>query len=1245
MTQALSLDGATRLELRDGADFEADLAAAQAELEAAETGATFVFVLPPRQVTLASGLSVGAAGKHLHLEGQPGSELRFWDAGPLAGDVVGLSVAGDRVSLEGLTVRLEATGEATAVAVVADELAFVDDLRVARCVGAVASGLRIDGPLVRVEGLEVDRLVARSGDAVGAALSATELVLSRVSLTQLRASSGTATGLQASGERLSLTRIHVDDARATDACALDLRCTAADGEVELLDLELTRILASGGGATGLRIASTSPVRVVGGQVSRLRGARVQGALLVGAQEVLVHGLQLTDLRGRSTGVCGLRALLGAGTADHRFEDLHIEALRGGPATTSAAPPPSWTPWTVAALAALADDDALPAEPVHGVDGHIDQIVGLHLGAEVTGLEEDLDEDEEPGTLVLEQSVVRRVSGVGLQLSGGLRDLGVRGLELWANVHRGWLDGEDVALANITAHRSALGLQVSAAELVATDVLFTGAEDGPDLVAVDGTRVLAGAAWVGEGAWPLQEWTGAELPYVDEGPEGVVASIRGGVAFPEVDVDLRLRPEVILEAERVPGDSDDVEVYVGAWPPEDEVPCSLRDPMPPAVAALPVSPRPSPPVDYSARDYRALLAVMQARAEVVLPTWTQRGAADQTTMLLELLANRLDHLSWKQERAVQEGHLVTARTRRALEDHARLLDYAVDPGLSATAMIQLSLDTEAMARHGLHQADLEDRPGEVVLPAGTLVANGGAEEKSIVFRTEADLTWQAELDRLVLLDDVPAGATEARVDGELDALEEDAWLVLLPQGDEVGGRRQVDLVHPAHVVRVTELERTTGVTVVRWDPRRPAPMTYEAAPEEGEPAVFLGNVVCARHGVLVGPEVAEDTGLEVLERWAEVMRIEVTGTGAAVEVDLELFPVSRQCSGWPLPGETRHGQPVISVLVDGDPWDRIEDLSLAGPTDQVYVLRTARGGGACLRFGDDTNGAALPLRSVEISVTAAIGLGAEANVPPHTLTRLLALPGAFVDGLADPSAVEGLSQREEVLRRLLRLTNPLPAVGGREPEALERIRYRAPRELRELQSAVVLDDYADRLEDLPEVRAARARLLDVGPRRVVRVVVLLQDEDRLDEDERLRRWALARHHLEDVRLLGYDVEIVPPEWVPLDLDIVVDAEPWARAPVVEGRVREALEGAGGPFDPDTLGLGGDVHVSRVVQHVLDVPGVAAVRVHRLRRLEPWSPEHAVAGVLELGPSEVALLEPPYEGVTAGVLTVQVCGGQP
>ena len=34
---------------------------------------------------------------------------------------------------------------------------------------------------------------------------------------------------------------------------------------------------------------------------------------------------------------------------------------------------------------------------------------------------------------------------------------------------------------------------------------------------------------------------------------------------------------------------------------------------------------------------------------------------------------------------------------------------------------------------------------------------------------------------------------------------------------------------------TELERSTGITVVRWDPRRPAPMTYEAAPAEGEPA--------------------------------------------------------------------------------------------------------------------------------------------------------------------------------------------------------------------------------------------------------------------------------------------------------------------------------------------------------------------------------------------------------------------------
>ena len=359
-------------------------------------------------------------------------------------------------------------------------------------------------------------------------------------------------------------------------------------------------------------------------------------------------------------------------------------------------------------------------------------------------------------------------------------------------------------------------------------------------------------------------------------------------------------------------------------------------------------------------------------------------------------------------------------------------------------------------------------------------------------------------------------------------------------------------------------------------------------------------------------------------------------------------MSVQARGWPLPGDAaRQGQPRIALSVDGEPWPLVDDLSVMQPGEEGFVLRTADDGGAAVRFGDGITGAALPDREVALDVSVSIGLGVVGNVRAGAITRILAL-GEGGDAAAFLPEDVDLAQRMAEVRTHLRVTNPVPGIGGRDPEPLERIRYRAPLGVRDVLSAVAPADYERLVEDLPEVAASRARVVDAGIRPVVQVTLLLRDEDRLaaageaGAAERLRRWAVARDRLEAVRLLGYDVELLPPRFVPLDIDVVVDAEPWAVNDVVERDVRAALEGDGGLFDPDVSGLGGDVHLDAIHRRVMAVPGVAAVRVNRLRRLVPRAPDHVAAGVLPIGPEEVAILRHPYgEGFPDGLLTVQIC----
>lgn len=184
-------------------------------------------------------------------------------------------------------------------------------------------------------------------------------------------------------------------------------------------------------------------------------------------------------------------------------------------------------------------------------------------------------------------------------------------------------------------------------------------------------------------------------------------------------------------------------------------------------------------------------------------------------------------------------------------------------------------------------------------------------------------------------------------------------------------------------------------------------------------------------------------------------------------------------------------------------------------------------------------------------------------------------------------------------------------------------------------------------------AARAAVVDAGIRRIVRITLLLKDEDTLAGDaadplreaERLRRWAVARRQLETIRLMGFDVELVPPVFTPLDLDLVVDAQPWAQAETVRLMVLRALAGDGGLFDPDRTGLGRDVHVDAIHRAALGVDGVAGVRLHRLRRLMPGAADFAAAGTLPVAADEVAVLTRPYGPGDDGLITVTVCGGLP
>lgn len=852
-------------------------------------------------------------------------------------------------------------------------------------------------------------------------------------------------------------------------------------------------------------------------------------------------------------------------------------------------------------------------------------------------------------------MIERISGVALQVVADLRDVELRGLLVWTAARAGHVQGERVLVAQCTIHRVGWGLGFGPCALTAADSLVTTVANGTGVPLDAQTEVGTIVATLTVGGLPPFEPAADPPPYLDAGPLDVPAALLAGDVVPGATHDLRLPAELHERAGRVPGDDDDAPVWLGALAPDVDAWCDLRDPAPPTPPPAPPRREPGPVVDYRARDARSLLALMTDRAQQVMPGWEPTGAADQTTMLLELLAERLDHIAYQQEVALSEGTLPTALERRSVEDHVRLVDYLPDPGLSATTMLRFRLDpadAAALDLGGALAPGLPAADGQLVIGHDTLVVNPDATDRVVVFGTESDLALSAELDSVMLADEedlapgavtaIEAGDTEALLAGDLRTLTPGRWLAIVGVDPENPERLDPDVA--AHVVRATVVELGTDTTRVRWDPRRPAPVRYERAATR-----VLGNVVPAHHGIPLSPVTADDVSVvleqeDLLTPWRERLTVSIDGTDRR-ELPLPVDRVSVQAAGWPFPGEHRRtGTPQIRLAVDGEPWPRVEELSLVAAGEEAFALRTGPGDKPVARFPE----LALPARRVSIDLEVRVGLGTVGNVGVGALTRLLAL-GPSPDRAA--LLGDGGADRLELLRRALRVSNPVTGVGGREPEDLESLRYRAPLGVRDALSAVVPADYERLVGELPEVAAVRAVVRDGPLAPVVSTTVLLRDEDRLaaggdqGEAERLRRWAAARARLEEVRLLGFDVALVPPRFVPLDVDVVVDVDRWAldRAEV---DVRRALAGPDGLFDPDVSGLGGAVHVDAITRRLLAVPGVRAVRLRRLRRLQRGAPERARAGVLVVAPDEVAILNHPYgEAFPSGLLTVGVCEAQP
>src|SRR5690606_4516069 len=141
-------------------------------------------------------------------------------------------------------------------------------------------------------------------------------------------------------------------------------------------------------------------------------------------------------------------------------------------------------------------------------------------------------------------------------------------------------------------------------------------------------------------------------------------------------------------------------------------------------------------------------------------------------------------------------------------------------------------------------------------------------------------------------------------------------------------------------------------------------------------------------------------------------------------------------------------------------------------------------------------------------------------------------------------------------------------------------------------AVTLKDYERRAEELPGVSRAAARYAWTGSWRTVQIAI--DPVGTTEMTEELRRQ--VAEYLDAVRLIGEDLEVRPPRFVPLDIHVVVCAHPdyWAEdlRAVLEQEFSDGYtpDGRPGFFHPDLWTFGQELHASQITGRIQTVPGV-------------------------------------------------------
>lgn len=388
------------------------------------------------------------------------------------------------------------------------------------------------------------------------------------------------------------------------------------------------------------------------------------------------------------------------------------------------------------------------------------------------------------------------------------------------------------------------------------------------------------------------------------------------------------------------------------------------PTPPRIAQI----GKQPIIDYVTKDYTGFRQGMLDLIPLLLPNWTDRSESDFGVVLIEMFAYVADILSYYQDRVANEAYLSTATQRRSVIELLRLIDYQVDPGLSAGALLHVDVTVDAsLAANQLPYRvkttsipDQPDRTFELTQPASFTVRNNA----------------------IAVPDKLKAGSQTMQLPSASHALGRGDTVYLEEKTPGSLTRRTA----PLQIVDVRNVGSINGVDSdqISWLP--PLAEAY------GDPANtrLRGNNVVVSHGEKIGDEptyVGDGTPSQAftLTRKPVTFRLRAPGTGR------------------------RRSAPELEVSVDGVLWDLVDSFFGSLPFDTHYTVTVDENDFLTVRFGTGQRGAIVPA-GVQVNAVYRVGLGQSGNVGPDTITVPVSSVAA-IKAVSNPFHAEGGADRE------------------------------------------------------------------------------------------------------------------------------------------------------------------------------------------------------------------------------------------